>query len=210
MGLLGSWLELRRLRKQLRRAPRFHLADLPEDTLARITGRARPLAKRALAAPLSGRTCVYYSVSVFARTAGVTNGSRWMELLATEQEAVPFILEDEGQRAVIDPRNARISTAYEYESRSRAVFDASTEQRELLVRHELVNRNWFDTIEVLYREAVIELDEEIVIVGGGTREPDPDAIPTGGYRDSGPTRFRFTGTDRMPLVISDEPDAIGR
>ncbi|MDX2093237.1 MAG: hypothetical protein SFX73_35670 [Kofleriaceae bacterium] len=208
MSLIGGWLEFRRLRKQIRQAPAYHLVDLPEDTLARITGRARPLGQRALAAPLSGRTCVYYSVSVVARTAGVTTGARSLQLLATEQEAVAFMLEDQGMRAVIDPRNAQISTPYDYESRSRAVFDASTEQRELLVRHELVNRNWFDTIEVLYREAVIELDEEIVIVGGGTREPDPDAIPRGGYRDGGATRFRFTGTDRLPLVISDEPDTI--
>lgn len=209
MGLIGGWLEFRRLRKQIRQAPRFRLAELPENTLARIAGRARPLGQRALAAPLSGRTCVYYSVTVLARMAGVTTGSRSLKVLATEQEAVAFMLEDEGHRAVIDPRNAQISTPYDYESRSRAVFDASPDQRELLVRHELVNRNWFDTIEVLYREAVIELDEQVVIVGGGTREPDPDAIPTGGYRDGGATRFRFTGTDRMPLVISDEPDAVG-
>ncbi|MGE0547772.1 MAG: hypothetical protein AB7O24_15940 [Kofleriaceae bacterium] len=62
------------------------------------------------------------------------------------------------------------------------------------------------TEEVSYREAIIEVDERVIVFAGGTREPDPDRASTGGYRDAGPTRFRFTGTERNPIVISDEPE----
>ena len=72
----------------------------------------------------------------------------------------------------------------------------------------LVRRDWFNTDLVQYREAIIEVDETIAVLGAGVREPDPDAAPTGMYRDSGPQRLRFTGTAKNPLLISDDPRAL--
>jgi hypothetical protein len=199
--LIVQRLAHRRLRQRLRAAPLWTLADLPEDTWARITGVARPLGGRVLEAPLSGRLCLYYSVAVEEVRAG---GS--ITVLAGEQEGLPFVLEDRGGRAVIDPAHARISTAFDHVTESRALFDAGPRERALLERYELVHRDWFQIDSLRYCEAIIEVDEPLTVVGSGTREPDPEAPAGGGaYRDDRPTRIRLTGSARYPLMISDDP-----
>jgi hypothetical protein len=193
----------RRLRRRLRKAPRAELGTLEENTFARITGMVRPFDKRLLEAPLSGRLCVYYAVQVIS-----AYGSRRREAhteIGAEQEGMSFQLEDDTATAVIDPDHARIDAAFDFESESKGAFDADERQRALLLRLQLTRRDWWNTDRLLYREAVIEADERIALFGAAMREPDPDAAPTGMYRDGRPQRLRFTGTAKYPLVISDDP-----
>lgn len=82
---------------------------------------------------------------------------------------------------------------------------AAIRERATLERMGLVKRDWFLTDLAHYREAILAVDERIAIYGAGVREPDPDAAPTGMYRDSGPQRLRFTGTAEYPLLISGDP-----
>ncbi len=191
-----------RLRRRMRKAPRAELASLDESTFARVSGTVRPFTKRLLEAPLSGRLCVYYSIDVLS----VRDHQR--TTIGTEQEAMTFLLEDSTARAVIDPDHARISVAFDHVSESKAAFDADDRQRAVLERLGLIKRDWFMTQNLEYREAIIEIEERIAIHGAGVREPDPDAAPTGMYRDGGPQRLRFTGTARYPLLISDDPRAL--
>lgn len=190
-----------RLRRRLRRAPRAELGSLDENTVARITGTVRPMGKRLLEAPLSGRLCVYYSIIVVAAREHL--GQR--TTIGSEQDAMTFVIEDASGRAVVDPEHAQISVAFDFVSESKAAFDADPQQRATLERMGLVKRDWFNTDRLQYREAILEVDDMIAVYGAGVREPDPDAAPTGPYRDSGPQRLRFTGTVRYPLLISDDP-----
>jgi hypothetical protein len=57
-----------------------------------------------------------------------------------------------------------------------------------------------------YREAILECDEMIAVVGGGIRERDLEATPDS-YRDGSATRLCFSGTSKHPLFISDDPRA---
>jgi len=208
MSLIESvreWLEDRRVRKLLHATPAHSLGALPENTFGRVAGVARPLGQRVLEAPLSGRSCLYYSIALVE-----LRPNNFLRRLATEQESVPFLLEDGTGRALIDPEHARFSCAFDHESESKAAFDASVRQRALLERHSLVRRNWFGTDAIRYREAVIAVDERITVLGAGTRELDP-ATPRGleqGYREGGPTRMRFTGTAKYPLTLSDDPRSL--
>ena len=190
-----------RLRRRMRKAPRAELGSLAENTFARITGTVRPNGKRLLEAPLSGRLCAYYSVTVIAASEHL--GQR--TTIGSEEDALTFVVDDGSGRAVIDPAHAVISAAFDFLSESMAAFDADPQQRATLERMGLVRRNWFTTDLVQYREAIIEIDEVIAVYGAGVRELDPDAAPTGMYRDSGPQRMRFTGTAKHPLLISDDP-----
>lgn len=196
----GLFADLR-LRRRMRKAPRAELATLDENTFARVTGTVRPMRKRLLEAPLSGRLCVYYSITVIAAREHL--GQR--TTIGSEQEAMTFLLEDATGHAVIDPDHARISVAFDYVSESKAAFDADPKQRAILERLRLVRRDWFNTDLLQYREAILEVDETIAVFGAGVREPDPDAARAGMYRDRGPERLRFTGTARYPLLISDDP-----
>ena len=202
VDLARHWLEDRRIRKRLRVARPYSIATLPESTIGRVVGAARPFEQRVLEAPLSGRICVYYVIELFE-----LRPASPLRLLATEQEGIPFVLEDETGRAMIDPAHARCSCAFDHESESKAAFDADPRQRDLLERHSLVRRDWFGTQGIRYREAAITIDERIAVLGAGVREPDPSAPPQGerGYRDGGSTRMRFTGTAKYPLVLSDDP-----
>ncbi len=202
--LLADW----RVRRQLRNATPAELATLAESSFARITGVVRPFERRLIEAPLSGRHCVYYAIHVIS-AAGPSPRHSHTEI-GTEQEAMTFLLEDSSGRAVIDPDHARFSVAFDHVSESKAAFDADPRQRAVLERLGLVHRDWFGTEHLLYREGVIEIDERISVLGAGVREPDPDAAPTGMYRDSQPLRMRFTGTAKYPLVISDDPRSLSR
>jgi hypothetical protein len=189
----------RRFRRELRAVPRSSIADLPGDTHGRIAGIAKPF-ERVLEAPLSGRRCVYYRILIASFDAG------YLRELATEQDAVRFVLEDRGHRAVIDPTHATFSTGFDHESTSRAATDADIMQLTLLERHALASHSFFGIDALLYREAIVGVGERITVVGAGTREPDPDAMPMGSYREHAVTRLWLRGSARFPLVISDDPE----
>ena len=196
----------RHLRRKLRKAPRAELATLPENTFARITGMVRPFDKRLLEAPLSGRLCVYYAVEVISAYGAKTRELRTE--IGAEHEGTSFQLDDDTAIAVINPAHARIDAAFDFVSESKAAFDADERQRALLERLDLVRRDWWNTDRLYYREAVLEADEQIALFGAAISEPDPDAAPTGMYRDGRPQRLRFTGTAKYPLVISDDPRTV--
>lgn len=200
MDLLRERLADRRLRKLIDRTPRVSIGELAEDTLGRFAGRVRPLDKRLMEAPLSSRLCVYYDVSVDA-----LSETGFAGVLATEQDALSFIVDDHGQRAVVDPAHAQISAGYDYIAEiSLRDSQIDARQKALLVRLGLIGRRKAFMTGLRFREAILEADEDVIVLGAGIREPDPQA-PQSGYRHTGQTRLRLTGSERHPLVISDDP-----
>jgi hypothetical protein len=209
----------------LRRAPRWSLASLPEDTFGRVTGTAYAFEGDRLTAPLTGRPCVYFIALVeqYGQQAG--KHARWTRL-ALERRGVAFVIEDDGHRAIVDPRRARVTLDFDHtcntfrlplEVRQPAtqgargastIMTESGRQARFLATHHLVNRNWPTTIELRYREAAIEVGEKIAVLGSGIREPDLEARPGDAYRAAGGTRLRMTGSRRYPLVISDDPSTL--
>jgi len=182
----------RRLRKLLREARTYALGELPEDTFGRVTGTVRPLDHKLLEAPLSGRLCVYYDISIEPQTGNGTT----LRVLASEQDAIPFLLEADGHRAVIDPAHARISAGFDHVVSSKEPTERSLA---LLSRY-----RWRGDGSVYCREAILEADETVTVVGAGIREADPEALPSAGYREGGQTRLRLTGAAKFPLLISDD------
>src|SRR5262249_36836596 len=156
-----------------RRAPRRRLCDAPEATAVCVVGTVRPLARRLLEAPLTGRLCVYYAVRIDEiRPRGDLDRE-----LGRAAESLPFALADGGELAIVDPAHAQIAAAWDHASSSAAAFDADARQRALLADHGLIDRNWFNTAAVRYREAVIVEDERVAVLGAATREPDPEGAP---------------------------------
>lgn len=198
IDLVSNLIADRKIRRLLRTAPHRSLEDLPENEFARVTGRVEPLDSRVLEAPLSGRICAYYSLVVLERHRSVRE-------LATEQQGIPFVLAAGTQHAVIDLDHARISSGYDHKRDVRELRELDDRQRAILGHHDLFVHHSFLNRELLFREAVLAVGEQIVIFGAGMREPAPE-VPEGerGYRDGLAMRLRFTGTRRFPLVISDD------
>jgi hypothetical protein len=203
-GALKRRSEVRRHRKLMKRAPRFSLAEMPENTFGKVVGIARPEQKRLLEAPLSGRLCVYYETYIDA----MYNGSL-VRTLASEQEGLAFVLEDEGgARALVDPANAYMSTGIDHISQS-TLYIGSDREMALQKRNDVTAAKLGMFVDgYRYREAIIEAEERIAVFGGGVREPDP-AGRSESYRGHGvPTRLCLSGSDRFPLFISDDPKSL--
>lgn len=190
-----------RVRRSLLAEPAGELASLGENAFARIAGTVRPLAHRVLSAPLSGRRCVYWYVCV-TEVRGSERHHRGREI-GGECDRIPFVLADSTAQAVIDPEHAEISMPYDYPSTSHGASYAELEQLGVLERLRVWHRDAykFEPESLRYRECVIEVGHEIVVVGAGMLEADPEANPPGMYRQGQPLRLRFRGTADQPLVI---------
>lgn len=199
LASLRALLDEYRIRRRVRLARTYTTRNLPESTFGRLIGRVRPLDGALLTAPLSGRSCVYYAVTVDVphRSPGE---------LASEQDAIPFLLDDAEGVAVIDPAHATYSVRVDFTSASKAAFDATPAQRAVLERLDLIDIDWFNVPSLRYREAVIRPDETLSVVGAGVREPGPARPISAGYREGAALRMRITGTARFPLLIRDHAD----
>jgi len=200
---LGRWRADRKLRRALLDAPAHTSATCPDGRAAKPVGNVRALGDRVLEAPFSGRRCVYYAIEIAAREPGQ------VKELASTQDGVPFVLLVGEDGVVVDPTShSFVSAGFDHEESSKAAFDATPAQRRLLDAHDLIERDWFETKSMIYREAIIAIDERIAVYGAGIREPDPDAPPGPGYRGVAAMRLRMTGTRDYPLLISDDPRAL--
>jgi hypothetical protein len=208
MGLLrwiGEVRADRKIKRLLRDTPERALTDVRENKFVRVVGIVQPHRARVLEAPLSGRLCAYYSITVqaYVQRGFSRRGGRRTITVADEDEGIPFELEADGQRAIIDPRDAWISSKFDHTS------EGVTNDREHALYERLGLHRTADMWRgVLFQEAVLGIGERVAVFGAGIREPDPDAqVQMGveqGYRDGGAMRLRFTGSERFPLVIRDD------
>lgn len=202
IGSVGgaSWwfAPAQRRRRTLRAALPWPIAELPEGVMGRVIGHARTL-DGTLIAPLSGRPCVAYEIVLSENT---RNSHRD---LAREARGVPFVLEDDGGRAVIDPAGAEY--ALDLDRRAAGGGEATTRPELAAMFERLGLPATLGTRRTIsLREGVIEPGERVAVLGVAAREPDPTAVPAG-YRGDAPTRLRLAGSPRYPLVISDHPSA---
>ncbi|MBV8756188.1 MAG: hypothetical protein JO257_02865 [Deltaproteobacteria bacterium] len=195
--------ESAKIKRELKSAPRMSLRELPESKRARVVGAAQPL-ERTLEAPLTGRTCMYYVVTVEQHHS--TGRSSYWKQIIKEEAGVPFVLDDGTGRAIVDPRSARVALDVDGKGDSGTFDEPNERETAFLQRHGTTGQGWIFNKRLRYREAIIELGERVAILGEGVREPDPDAPPADAYRGDQPTRVRMTSSARFPLLISDSPD----
>lgn len=183
------------------------LAALGENERGRVHG-AVEATEPLLIAPLSQRSCVYWAVIIEAVQADVIGtvipdvfvAREMLGELATWSN---FAIADPTGRALVETRHVQTVPSYSHTEKSLAAFDASPAQRELLALCNAVDRDWFNTAAVRYREAVIQPGDRIELIGSGIREPDLAAAAgaQGAYREEAPTRLRFSGSAARPLFL---------
>ena len=176
----------RRSYRQQRRVPRCKLAEVVAGAEVRVAGIARPYGV-ALEAPLSRRICVCYAIVVHDWRV-----DRSLKTVRVEQQRMPFLLEDGGASAVVDPRAAQMSALFDYQARW-----VPGQDRSILARVGVQDRDWSYTRVVELEEAIIELDERIAVIGIAERET---GVPAGYRDDASPTRLRI-----YPTTITDDP-----
>ena len=184
------------LLRRLKDMKAWSISELPEDTLGKVVGTARP-AVTTLMAPFSQRACVFYEVSV------VQDHGKSQSTIIHEHQGVPFFLEDETGRALVDPSGAEVVLEQDYSTSSGTLDDATPIEEDFLRRHGKEPKGWVFNKSLSYRESIIGVGEKVAVLGSGVREPDPDAAPSPDYRAALPTRLRLMGGRDHKLVISD-------
>ncbi|MCX5741063.1 MAG: GIDE domain-containing protein, partial [Proteobacteria bacterium] len=121
-----------KLKRELRRAPRFKITDLPDSTLGRVVGVARPIGEP-LTSPLNGRPCLYFISTVST----VGRGAR---VVAREERGVPFLLEDDTGRAIVDPQGADVALDQDEHSSSGTLDNPTEVEARFLARHGEVSK----------------------------------------------------------------------
>jgi hypothetical protein len=199
---IRDWLTARRLRRRFRSTPEVALEALPEDTLGRVRGTVHPLDAPPLVAPYSGRPCVSWVVELVQHVVASGEDESRSDV-ARREDGMPFILEHGGSRAIVDPKDAVVSLAFDHVADAEQLARENHDQNETIARYLRSRSARVHVSEI--REAVIAVGETITILGAGTREPDPSIRDEGTYRDGGNTRLRLTSSKKHPLYITDNP-----
>lgn len=194
-------------RRAIRAATPRRIADWPEGQPTRLIGSIA--GGEVLAAPLSGRACVYYR-AVVEELRGNSKHRRWVSIIE-EVRSVPFVVEDGSGRALVDPTGAQIACKVDRQTSSGTFDDATAVERSFLDRHKSASTGFLGFNRSLrYEEAILEVGERISVVGIGLREADPAAVgQVTGYRDGPPTKLRVGPCRDGKLYISDHSSETG-
>jgi hypothetical protein len=190
-----------RLKRALRDAKAMPIGQLPENTPGKVVGQAHPVGQT-LVGPLTGRPCLYY-IAIVEQHVSTGRSSYWKQIIK-EEMGVAFQVVDSSGRAIVDPRGAEVVLTFDGTSKSGTFSDADPVQEAFLQRHGQSSKGWVFNKGLRYKEAMIEINETVAILGSGIREPDPMMAPAQDYRSGPPTLLRLTSSPKFPLVISDD------
>ena len=182
------------LARYMRKSRRYSIAEFPDGKYGRVVGHAHARGEPLLA-PISGLPCVFYIVRVVdPLTRDPKTGDP--TVVARGVSPTAFFIEDRSGRALIDPAGAmgflgEPSASDTCHRAPSAIVWLVHEQKRTIQSH------------FTYAEWLISEGEPISVLGGGSREPDPDAPPAPEYRGEPAMRLRIAQTEPYALMISD-------
>jgi len=161
-----------RNKRLLQKAKSLRIADVENGEYAKISGNVAPFGET-LIAPLSGRECVYYKVTVEVGRAAMMEGDFSYAPLISETESVVFLLEQENDSAhiVLENYDSLIKNDFGYESDPTQ--EATPKLEAFLEKYGEQSKDANGYSKTLrYREAILEIGEEVAIKGVGFWEED--------------------------------------
>ena len=181
-----------RNRLRLRAVATSELGSLPPRGRVKVIGKARRGGKL-LSAPITGRSCVFYSIDV----GEWFNGSKTP--LLSERSTEVFDIEDKTGRASIDPSAVRFHLpSYRAQGHSG---ESLAEHRILLSRHGFTMVDEYGELRSLaYQEYIILPDATICALGQVVHKANPSGSAS--YREQ-PQHSVIHGSSRNPLVLSE-------
>jgi hypothetical protein len=196
------------LRRKLRNASRLSIANVSEREPAKIVGNLSYLSEP-LISPLTGRSCAYYEINVEQYRSGSNNNGHWYSIIR-ESQGQDFMLEDGTGHAIINPIGAQMVLTIDSHTKSGSFDDPTDLERNYLISHGREGKGWVFNKKIRYREGILEANESVAVLGRGVREPDPNGVDqAGGYRSAPPMRLRMRGSQKLPLLISDDTGTLG-
>jgi hypothetical protein len=186
------------------RSPRRQQIRLAPEGRVRIGGQARAKG-RLLQAPVTGRACVAYHLTVYEWHVLRTR-DRQYDVLFELAAACPFSVADDSGVATIDTsRPFELELEAERRGLPPPGDPASAAEREVVIR--LLESRGFSANNLLglprylsYEEGILADRQPVSVAGVGVREVSPDGESAGPR--SPPLRLVLRGTNRRPLRIS--------
>lgn len=167
------------------------LGEVVDGMQVKVRGTIR-YAGPPLEAPISGRECAYYEISVRHMV-----GGSW-DLLAHERRSSDGIwIEDLSGAALIDLTWARVLRRGVGEE---LLADGRLHSQDQRVRDYVESRALVPGEVAAYSELVLPEGVEVSLVGTARREPDPAPRRPVGYRRVA-TRLRFRASRREPVLL---------
>jgi len=209
IAFLGWWFsDDQRAKRAMRGVPKRSIADVIEGERARIVGAVE--VPEPLTAPLSGRPCAAWRVTVEERRRSGKN-SYWKKIV-DEHEAVEFFLTDGTGKARVEQVIVKPVLAHDARGGSGFLNDPTPELQAFLADRGHDTQGWVFNKTIRFREGVAEPGEEVAVVGTGRWERDPDekARAGSGYREAAmPKRLVMQPSEGGSLLLSDEHDVLG-
>jgi hypothetical protein len=114
------------------------------------------------------------------------------------------VLADDGHHAVVDPTYCQILLAITEQVTAHGGFRSDPRQRAVLDRY-WPGGTYDYTRRLRYREWIVKPGTRVTLAGVGRREVDPFAQGERGYRDEARQRLRFVGSEKLPLLVGNDP-----
>ncbi|AXG68577.1 hypothetical protein KORDIASMS9_00792 [Kordia sp. SMS9] len=194
-----------RILRELKKVRRKAIHSVRNREYVKIVGKAKH-AGNPLIAPLSKRKCVYYDIIVKEK-----RGKHWKNII-NDVQFQDFFIQAGTESAVIhlsDRRTEekRIHLVADHKFRSGFLKNANEDVEHYLNEYGKNSTGLFGLNRTIhYTERVIEIDEEIAVMGIGKWTTID--TPIDGYSDS--RVLALTGTKEQKLLITDEPKAMER
>jgi len=194
-----------RILRELKKRSRKAIHSVRENEYVKIVGKAKH-AGEPLIAPLSKRKCVYYDVKVKEQ-----KGKHWHTII-DDVAYEDFFIQTGTESAIISLKvqtsaTQRVYLVEDHKKNSGTFNDAAKELEDYLRQHGHSSEGFFGFNKGLqYRESIIELDEEIAVMGIGKWKTIN--TPMDSYSDG--RILTLTGSKEQKLLVTDEPKAMKR
>ncbi|WP_046757877.1 hypothetical protein [Kordia jejudonensis] len=194
-----------RILRELKKVRRKQIGSARENEYVKIVGKAKH-AGQPLIAPLSKRECVYYDVKIEEK-----RGKHWRTIV-DDVRYYDFFISTGTEHAIVHiqkqvPNSKRIYLVTDHSSSSGTFKKTTPEIERYLASHGKKSTGFLGMNRTLrYKESIIELDEEIAVMGIGKWKTVD--IPSDGYSDS--RILTLTGTKEQKLLVTDAPKAMKR
>lgn len=194
-----------RILRAIKKVRRKQIHSVRENEYVKIVGKAKH-AGEPLIAPLSNRECVYYDVKVEEK-----RGKHWKTII-NDVYFNDFFISTGTEHAIVSiksqaPNSKRIYLVTDHSSHSGTFKNTTPEIENYLTKNGHKSTGFLGMNKNLrYKESIIELDEEIAVMGIGQWKIVD--IPSDRYSD---TRIlTLTGTKEQKLLVTDTPKAMKR
>jgi hypothetical protein len=191
--------------RELKKIRRKEIHSVRENEYVKIIGKAKH-AGNPLIAPLSKRKCVYYNVQVEEKS-----GKHWRNII-NDVQFQDFFVQAGTESAILNLRvqrdnTKRIHLVTDHSLNSGVFKNIDPEIERYLQQNGNKSSGFLGMNKTLrYKESIIELDEEIAVMGIGKWKTID--TPMDSYSDG--RILTLIGSKEQKLLVTDEPKAMKR